>query len=43
MVGAGGRRTATSINENPQALLFGSGAIQPGPGEPGFAAPGAAR
>jgi len=34
-------RTAASINENPQSLIFGAGAITPGPGEPGFVAPGA--
>ena len=34
-------RTVNGINDNPQSLVFGSGAVQPGPGEPGFAAPGA--
>ena len=36
-------RTVNGINDNPQSLIFGSGAIQPGPGEQGFVAPGAAR
>ena len=29
----------TNFNDNPQSLLYGSGAISPGPGEPGFIAP----
>ena len=29
-------RVVDSISENPQALIYGSGAIAPGPGEPGF-------
>lgn len=33
-------RTANTINDNPQSLIFGSGAVVPGPGEPGFTAPG---
>lgn len=33
-------RTVNAINDNPQSLIFGSGRIEPGPGEPGFAAPG---
>jgi phospholipid/cholesterol/gamma-HCH transport system substrate-binding protein len=33
-------RTANTINDNPQSLIFGSGPVEPGPGEPGFAAPG---
>lgn len=33
-------RTANTINDNPQSLIFGSGALVPGPGEPGFTAPG---
>lgn len=33
-------RTANSINDNPQSLIFGSGVVAPGPGEPGFIAPG---
>ncbi|MFT3718882.1 MlaD family protein [Pseudorhodoferax sp.] len=36
-------RTVNAINDNPQSLIFGSGSISPGPGEPGFAAPGATR
>jgi phospholipid/cholesterol/gamma-HCH transport system substrate-binding protein len=36
-------RTASVLNENPQSLLFGAGAVAPGPGEPGFAAPAASR
>lgn len=31
---------AAALNENPQALIFGHGAAQPGPGEPGFVMPG---
>ncbi|HYP85268.1 MlaD family protein [Variovorax sp.] len=34
-------RAADNINQNPQSLLFGSGEVQPGPGEPGFAPPAA--
>jgi len=34
-------RTADSINDNPQSLLFGNGGSAPGPGEPGFSAPAA--
>lgn len=37
------RRTASGLDENPQSLLFGTGAPPPGPGEPGFAAPAPAR
>jgi phospholipid/cholesterol/gamma-HCH transport system substrate-binding protein len=33
-------RTVNGINDNPQSLIFGSGNVQPGPGEPGFTAPG---
>ncbi|MGQ0750715.1 MAG: MlaD family protein [Betaproteobacteria bacterium] len=37
-------RQATSVfsafNDNPQSLIWGSGPIAPGPGEPGFVAPG---
>jgi phospholipid/cholesterol/gamma-HCH transport system substrate-binding protein len=33
-------RTANTINDNPQSLIFGSGPVAPGPGEPGFAPPG---
>jgi phospholipid/cholesterol/gamma-HCH transport system substrate-binding protein len=36
-------RTVNNINDNPQALIFGSGAARPGPGEPGFQAPGGPR
>jgi len=32
-------RTAEGINDNPQSLLFGSGGVAPGPGEPGFSEP----
>jgi len=32
-------RTANAINDNPQSLIFGNGAANPGPGEDGFAAP----
>jgi phospholipid/cholesterol/gamma-HCH transport system substrate-binding protein len=34
-------RTVNTINDNPQSLIFGAGPITPGPGEPGFVAPGA--
>ena len=33
------KRTATSLSERPQGLLFGAGSASPGPGEPGFVAP----
>jgi phospholipid/cholesterol/gamma-HCH transport system substrate-binding protein len=33
-------RAATGIRENPQSLIYGEGAINPGPGEPGFQPPG---
>jgi len=36
-------RTVRGISDNPQSLVFGSGAVQPGPGEAGFTAPGAAK
>jgi phospholipid/cholesterol/gamma-HCH transport system substrate-binding protein len=36
-------RTASAIGDNPQSLIYGSGAIAPGPGEAGFADPGAAQ
>lgn len=36
-------RTVNAINDNPQSLIFGNGEQPPGPGEPGFAAPGGAR
>ena len=32
-------RIANSISENPQAFIYGSGTVPPGPGEPGFLAP----
>ncbi|MDM0046839.1 MlaD family protein [Variovorax dokdonensis] len=35
-------RAADNINQNPQSLLFGSGEVQPGPGESGFEPPPAA-
>jgi phospholipid/cholesterol/gamma-HCH transport system substrate-binding protein len=33
------KRTANSLSDRPQSLLFGSPDLQPGPGEPGFVAP----
>lgn len=36
-------RTATTINDNPQSLIFGAGPVTPGPGESGFVAPGGAK
>lgn len=30
------RRTASAVDDNPQALIFGNGPPLPGPGEPGF-------
>jgi phospholipid/cholesterol/gamma-HCH transport system substrate-binding protein len=33
-------RAVESVNDNPQALLLGNGVAVPGPGEPGFVAPG---
>ena len=35
-------RVATKLNDNPQALIYGAGPAQPGPGEQGFTAPAAA-
>ena len=32
-------RAINGLRDNPQALIYGSGALPPGPGEPGFAAP----
>lgn len=32
-------RAAVGVNDNPQSLLYGGGAVSPGPGEAGFAAP----
>lgn len=34
------RRTVSAVDDNPQSLIFGNGAPMPGPGEPGFSAPG---
>ena len=34
------RRTVSSVEDNPQSLIFGNGPPQPGPGEPGFSATG---
>lgn len=36
-------RAVNGINDNPQSLIFGSGATSPGPGEAGFTPPGASR
>lgn len=36
-------RAVSGLTENPQALLYGEGAPRPGPGEPGFEAPGVRR
>jgi phospholipid/cholesterol/gamma-HCH transport system substrate-binding protein len=33
------RRVANGVTDNPQSFIYGSGAVQPGPGEPGFKAP----
>jgi len=33
------RRTADSLSDRPQSILFGAPSAQPGPGEPGFVAP----
>jgi phospholipid/cholesterol/gamma-HCH transport system substrate-binding protein len=33
------KRTANSLSDRPQSILFGGPKPQPGPGEPGFAAP----
>jgi phospholipid/cholesterol/gamma-HCH transport system substrate-binding protein len=33
------KRTANTLSDRPQGLLFGGPGSQPGPGEPGFAAP----
>lgn len=32
-------RAAGSVSDNPQSFIYGSGAVPPGPGEQGFAAP----
>ena len=34
------RRTVNSVDDNPQALIFGNGSPVPGPGEPGFSPSG---
>ena len=34
------RRTVSTVDDNPQSLIFGNGPPQPGPGEPGFSATG---
>ena len=34
-------RIANSLSENPQAFIYGTGTIPPGPGEPGFGQPAA--
>jgi phospholipid/cholesterol/gamma-HCH transport system substrate-binding protein len=36
-------RAANSIGEHPQALLYGTGRVPPGPGEAGFAPPGSTK
>lgn len=36
-------RAVDELTENPQALLYGGGTPRPGPGEPGFQAPGVGR
>jgi phospholipid/cholesterol/gamma-HCH transport system substrate-binding protein len=36
-------RAVNELTENPQMLIYGEGAAQPGPGEPGFRMPGASR
>ena len=36
-------RAVNELSENPQMLIYGDGAVQPGPGEPGFRAPGGGR
>jgi phospholipid/cholesterol/gamma-HCH transport system substrate-binding protein len=33
------KRTANSLSERPQSILFGSPDNRPGPGEPGFVPP----
>ena len=37
------RRTVNSVDDNPQALIFGNGPPVPGPGEPGFSTNGASK
>jgi phospholipid/cholesterol/gamma-HCH transport system substrate-binding protein len=36
-------RAVNNINDSPQSLIFGTGTIQPGPGEPGFKPPAGAQ
>lgn len=36
-------RAANEFSDQPQSLIYGRGVIPPGPGEPGFAPPQAAR
>jgi phospholipid/cholesterol/gamma-HCH transport system substrate-binding protein len=36
-------RTVNAIGDNPQSLIYGNGAVAPGPGEPGFKPPGAGK
>lgn len=36
-------RAINDLTDNPQMLIYGEGPIRPGPGEPGFQVPGAAR
>lgn len=36
-------RAVNNVNDNPQSLIFGSGSVAPGPGEPGFSAKGASK
>ncbi len=36
-------RAVNGINDNPQSLIFGTGKVEPGPGEDGFSAPKAGR
>lgn len=36
-------RAVETVHDNPQSLLLGNGTVPPGPGEPGFVAPGAPR
>jgi phospholipid/cholesterol/gamma-HCH transport system substrate-binding protein len=33
-------KTVSAVSENPQSLIYGNGPVLPGPGEPGFTAPG---
>ncbi|WP_332824686.1 MlaD family protein [Ramlibacter sp.] len=36
-------RTLNQLSDNPQSLVYGDGAVPPGPGEPGFQVPGSRR